>query len=420
MLPRVRELEQRFPDALTVIGVHAGKYPAERHTERVAAACDRLGVQHAVVNDRQFRIWKQYAISAWPTVALIGADGMLVGAQPGEFSVEAMAEAIAATVAAADARGILRRGPDPIAMPQPRHEGPLRFPGRAALRGDRLWIADSGHGRVLECALDATGASPRAQVIAEHGDFAEPQGLAFLGDAAYVADRLGHSIWRLTSDGGRERVAGTGTLAESRPVAGPGPDTQLRSPWGLASAGGALMIAMAGSHQLWRLDPSSLHLSAWAGTGGEDIVDGPLGRSLLAQPTGVVAYKGGVAFSDSESSSVRLADELEGVRTLVGTGLFDFGDRDGVGDEVRLQHAEDVAVHDGALAVVDTYNGRLKRVDALTRDARAWQGEAGEVGALSEPAGVSGDGSLLVVADTGNHRIVLVADDGTIREVRLT
>ena len=419
MLPRVRELERLFPDALTVIGVHAGKYPAERHTDRIASACDRLGVEHAVVNDRQFRIWKDYGVTAWPTVALIGADGVLVGVQPGEFAVDAMAGAIAASIADADTRGILRRGPDPIVVPQARHQGELRFPGRTLLRGDRLWIADSGHGRVLECSIEDTGSATSARVLAEHGGFAEPQGLAWLDGALYVSDRLGQSLWRLAGDGERERVAGTGVLADVRVVPGYGPDVELRSPWGLAGLENHLVIAMAGSHQLWRLNPDTLHLSLWAGTGGEEIVDGPLSRSLLAQPTGLAALGEGVAFADSESSAIRVASELEGVRTLVGTGLFDFGDSDGVGDAARLQHAQDVAVHGGSLAVADTYNGRIKHVDLRTREARAWVGAAGEAGALNEPEGISSDGDRLVVADTGNHRVVTISADGSIREVEL-
>ena len=175
---------------------------------------------------------------------------------------------------------------------------------------------------------------------------------------------------------------------------------------------------MAGSHQLWRLEPVTLRLRAWAGTGGEDVTDGPLPRALLAQPTGVAAFGSRVAFADAESSSVRIADEAVGVRTVVGTGLFESGDRDGTGDRVRLQHAEDLAVHAGVFAVADTYNDRIKHVDPATREARPWPGEAGEAGALREPAGVSSDGERLAIADTGNHRIVLARDDGALAEVR--
>ena len=55
------------------------------------------------------------------------------------------------------------------------------------------------------------------------------------------------------------------------------------------------------------------------------------------------------------------------VKTIVGEGLFEFGDVDGVGDEVRLQHALGVAYHDGKLYVADTYNSKIKVLDPEKR-----------------------------------------------------
>jgi hypothetical protein len=415
VLPRVRELEERFADSLTVIGVHAGKYSTERVTERIAAACDRLGVVHAVVNDRQFRVWRDYAVNAWPTVVVIDPEGYVALIAEGEFEFEAMSAELSRIAERAEARGTLVRGPDPSAPSLQRHEGPLRFPTRVVLDGARLWVADTGHGRVLECAWDARERT--AAVVAEHADFVEPRGLAALGGHMHVADRAGHAVWRL--DGGeRVRVAGTGRLGRGALAPGPAHTADLRSPWGLAAAGGRLAIAMAGTHQLWLLDPDGGALSLLAGTGGEGIADGPPARAALAQPTGLAALPGGAfAFADCESSAVRVAD-ARSVETLVGTGLFDFGDRDGVGDAALLQHCEDVAVHGGILAAADTYNDRVKRIEPVTRECAPWPGEAGETGSLREPAGIWSDGSILFVADTGHHRVVVVEPDGSLAEVR--
>jgi hypothetical protein len=177
---------------------------------------------------------------------------------------------------------------------------------------------------------------------------------------------------------------------------------------------------MAGTHQVWLLDPVALELALLAGAGGEDLLDGPLTRALLAQPTGLATLSDGtLAVADCETSAVRTLDTAE-VRTVVGTGLFEFGDRPGTGDEALLQHCEDVAAHRGALAVADTYNDRLKRVDRRSRACDAWSGEAGESGALREPGGVWSDGETMLVADTGHHRIVSVGPDGALSEIRIS
>lgn len=230
----------------------------------------------------------------------------------------------------------------------------------------------------------------------------------------HIAERRGHRVLRVGADG-PEPVAGTGRLADWRIDGGEALARDLRSPWGLAATPDGLAIAMAGAHQLWLLDEDGL-LRLLAGTGGEAIEDGVAAGALLAQPTGVSAIGERLVFADSEASAVR---ELDGgqVRTLVGTGLFDFGNRDGVGDEVLLQHCEDVAANGSRIAVADTYNDRLKLLDAQTRECRAWPGAAGESGALREPGGVAWSAERLLVADTGNHRIVTVEPDGSLREV---
>ena len=240
-----------------------------------------------------------------------------------------------------------------------------------------------------------------------------------LGGRLYVADRAGQAVWRIGPDGEHQRVLGTGELAEHSSIGGFGPEVETRSPWGIAAHQGTLMVGMAGAHQLWRLDPETLAARPWAGTGGEELIDGALARALLAQPTGVASLGAQVAFADCESSAIRIAGEDGGVRTVVGKGLFAFGDKDGFAQEVQLQHAEDLSAYDGALAVADTYNDRLKRIDPVTRESRPWDGEAGEAGAVREPAGVSADGTTLAVADTGNHRVVLVEPDGALSEVQL-
>ncbi len=422
VLPRVRELEDRFAGELVVIGVHAGKFSAERVTRNLEAACARLGVHHAVVNDRQFRIWKQYAVRAWPTVALIDAEGMLVGVQSGEFPIEPMADAIARVIERDRSRGVLRPGPDPSRASQRAETGALSFPTRTLGEGDRIWVSDAGHGRVVELERkDAGGSAQTWRVAAEWKGFAEPQGLARLDGSTFVADRRGHGVFRLDDGGGGAlRVAGSGRIGEGWLAPRSPAASDIRSPWGLSALpDGSLAIAMAGSHQLWRLERDRFGgfdeatLVLLAGAGGEDIEDGPAADALLAQPTGVAVTGASLAFADSESSAVRVLALDEGrVRTIVGTGLFDFGDRDGRGDEVLLQHAQDLAWRGGELVVADTYNDRLKVVDAGTRECRPHPGEAGEVGSLWEPMGVSAWGDGLLVADTNHHRLCRVTADG--------
>jgi hypothetical protein len=431
VLPRVAELHERFAEGLVVIGVHAGKYPAERRTSRIRSACARLGVHHPVVNDRQFRIWRSYAVEAWPTVVLVSPSGRVLLRQAGEFRMAEMAAEIERLLDGFERDGSLDRslrdfGSDPSALPEP--SGVLRFPGRLALDRTTLWIADTGNHRILEVALSGDpsdtslelsgvvsraigGSVPGFSDGVEEARFREPQGLAVGDGVLYIADRGNHVVRAIDVASGRvSTIAGTGELGESRIADGPARSTPLRSPWDVALEDGALAVAMAGSHQLWRIGLAGGALSLLAGSGGEEIVDGPAHSALLAQPMGLASGGGGLAFCDAESSSVRTLGTLETghVRTLVGTGLFDHGDRDGVGAKALLQHPEALAFVGERLVVCDTYNDKLKSIDPATLECVALPGDAGSGTAFSHPAGIAVAGERLLVADSEAHRIAVV------------
>jgi hypothetical protein len=149
---------------------------------------------------------------------------------------------------------------------------------------------------------------------------------------------------------------------------------------------------------------------------------GHLASPALAQPSGIATDGRKLYFADSETSSVREADIREPgrVRTIVGKGLFDFGDIDGDSDRARLQHPLGVAVRNGLLYVADTYNSRIKVVDPTRRTSVTFAGNGkksladGKFGgaAFNEPGGLAWLGGKLYVADTNNHQI-RVLDPGT-------
>lgn len=422
----MRKLEEEFADALVVIGVHSGKYHAERITERIRNASIRLGVEHAIVNDRQFRIWRSYAVSAWPTLVAIDPGGYVVGAHAGEFTSEMLSPLIKSLASAADAKGGLKRGvilatPDELSRTPAR----LKYPGKVIVLENRIAIADSGHNQVLIGLLSADGLEMTVQHIAGTGErgfadgdsasFSYPQGLAFGEEVLYVADAENHSIRAVDlRTGAVSTIAGTGNQLRTKADSDAG---ALSSPWDLELDDRILYIAMAGVHQIWALDLETHQLKIHAGTGAEAIRDGPNLGALLAQPMGLTSLGERLYFADSESNAIRWTHMTPGgeTGTVVGTGLFDFGNVDGAGDEVRLQHAQGVASHrDGRLLVADSYNDVLKWVNVNDRSSMSW------VDGLSEPGGVTCGEKYAYAADTNAHRVVAIDyDSGEIRELTL-
>lgn len=423
IIPELKKLEERFPDTLVVIGVHSPKYYAEQVLENVRQAVLRYDVEHPVISDSNHAVWDSYAVNAWPTIALVNPEGRLVGEQPGEFEADALAPTIEQVEAEFDRRGLLNRTPIRMSLEKDRQpERTLNFPGKVVADSGRLFIADSSHHRILITDLEGniqevigSGKAGLNDGSFQEASFHGPQGMAVNGSILYVADTENHSIREVDLEKRRVRlIAGTGEQARLSRRSGPAPSTALSSPWDLALDNGMLYIANAGNHQIWVLNTAAGQLDRFAGTGREALHDDTLQRCALAQTSGLSFVDGNLYFADSETSSIRVARIAEDrVETIVGEGLFDFGDIDGRGSEVRLQHCLGVAYHDGMLYAADSYNNKIKLIDPRVRSSQTFLG-TGEAGLQDgpgmqarfwEPGGLWASDGRLYVADTNNHAI---------------
>ena len=433
VIPDLKRLEAEYPDTLVVIGVHSAKFTTEGETENIRRVVQRYGVTHPVLNDRDFVTWTEYGVHAWPTFVLIDPFGKIVGQLSGEPLYPRIAPIIATMAEEYGAAGLLNRDPLPQSRPETASEAadmPLRFPGKvlADPDGNRLFIADSGHNRIVIAALDSfqvldvvgSGEAGLADGDFVEAQFDHPHGMALVGDTLYVADTENHAIRAVDLAARTVRtVAGTGAQGFNRDKSGPGPEMELNSPWDLVAVGDKLYIAMAGIHQLWVYDPETGEVGPYAGSGREALTDGKLRQAGMNQPSGIDTDGELLYFADPEASAVRTAalDPDGSVHTIIGTGLFDFGDRDGVGEEALLQHVQGITVaDDGMLYVADTYNHKIKRIDPATRESVTLAG-TGEPGLADgdgasaqfyEPGGLDYADGKLYVADTNNHAIRIV------------
>ncbi len=419
VLPDLAKLEKKYPNELVVIGVHTAKFENEKNTESIRKAILRYEISHPVVNDAEQRIWETYGSRSWPTLCLIDPEGYLVARGSGEGLYDALDREISRLIKIHKAKKTLNEKPlkFQLARAQERGDSPLFFPGKvlADAAGKRLFIADSTHHRIVITDLDGkkiaiagSGESGKVDGPFATARFCDPQGMALQGDLLYVADRKNHLIRALDLKvQSVKTIAGTGVQGQDREAGGPALKTGLNSPWDLLLHNGRLFIAMAGHHQIWVLDFAKESVAPYAGDGREDIRDGTLSMSRFAQPSGLASDGKTLWVADSEVSAVR-AVPLDGeteVKTLVGKGLFKFGDVDGEADTARLQHALGLAYADGKLYVADTYNSKLKLLDPVKRTCVTFLGGAEQ---FSEPGGISYADGKLYVADTNAHRIRVV------------
>ncbi|MGW3432433.1 NHL domain-containing thioredoxin family protein [Streptomyces melanosporofaciens] len=414
VLDELRELEEKHRDTVVIVGVHSPKFVHEAENQAVVDAVERYEVHHPVLDDPELATWKQYAVRAWPTLVVIDPEGYVVAQHAGEGHAHALETLVGQLEAEHAAKGTLRRGDGPYVPPEP-VPTELRFPGKALpLPGGTFLVSDTTRHQLVELAADGEsvvrriGAGERGldDGTGERARFSEPQGLALLPDGTVaVADTVNHALRRYDPATGEvTTLAGTGRQWwQGSPTEGPAREVDLSSPWDVAWFAGRLWIAMAGVHQLWTYDPEAGTVRAAAGTTNEGLVDGPAEEAWFAQPSGLAATGDRLWIADSETSALRYV-ERDGdgfaVRTAVGTGLFDFGHRDGAAEQALLQHPLGVtALPDGSVAISDTYNHALRRYDPAT----------GEVSTLAtdlrEPSGaVLADGDIVVV-ESARHRL---------------
>jgi thiol-disulfide isomerase/thioredoxin len=419
VLDELRPLEEKYGDALVIIGVHSPKFEHEKDPAALAAAVERYGVGHPVLDDPELETWSQYTARAWPTLCLIDPEGYVVATMAGEGHAAALARMLDALIAEHTAKGTLHRGDGPF-VPPPPPDTDLRYPGKAvALPDGGYLVTSSAQHQIVKLDQSLTvqgrigsGERGRADGAFDQSQFAEPQGLCLLppdvasaaGYDLVVADTVNHLLRGVRlSDGWTLTVAGTGRPWRRPASTVDALSLDLSSPWDLAWYQGRVIVAMAGIHQLWWFDPATGTAGVYAGTTVEALRDGPVAEAWFAQPSGLSTVDDHRLWvADSESSALRYVEDAR-VVTLVGQGLFDFGLADGPGIHALMQHPLGVcALPDGTVLVADTYNGAVRRFSdgQLTTVATD----------LAEPSDIvlGPDGAVLVV-ESGAHRLTQLA-----------
>lgn len=426
IIPDLKKLEAKYAKELVVIGVHSAKFANEKETENIRRIILRYEIEHPIYNDADFAVWQSYGIRAWPTQVLIDPAGYVIGAVSGEGNYEVIDQVIAKTADLFRKRGELKEEPLKLALERAKvGDLPLAFPGKvlADATGNRLFIADSNHNRLVVTRLDGTlletigtGVRGAADGPFEKATFYRPQGMALDVDKLYVADTENHLI-RVVDLQKRtvQTIAGTGKQSHEYFRSGPALTIGLNSPWDLELVGRTLYVAMAGPHQIWKLDLDKQEISTFAGSGREARLDGPVLEAGFAQPSGITSNGKSLFIADSESNIIRAIDlSSSEVKTLVGGDLFEFGDKDGTGDNVRLQHPLGVLAVNGKVIIADTYNHKLKELDPLKATVNTFQGSGkpgqtdGLTASFYEPGGLSLANNHIYVADTNNHAIRVV------------
>ncbi|XP_049785489.1 NHL repeat-containing protein 2 [Schistocerca cancellata] len=473
ILPYLKTLEDTcsVKDGLVIVGVHSAKFNNEKDSANILSALQRYEVHHPVVNDSEGIMWNDIAIPCWPTLLVLGPSGEPILVQVGESGVAVALKFVKIALKYFREKGYLSEHTLPVtpaAHLRPKCNNSLLFPGKITVCHcckekpcGTIAISDTGNHRVVimsDCGKveSVIGGTEKG---CSDGTFTEarfngPQGLAFQScKLLFVADTENHCIRKIDLTACQvTTVAGTGKQGHDTAGGGLWTQQSLSSPWDLCLVPGreadaqndlsVLLIAMAGTHQLWAL---FLRDAVWwkqrfykegtcvaiVGTGKEENRNNLYPHAAaFAQPSGVTLSPElqAVFVADSESSSIRRVSLVDGKVSAVAGGsrspfdLFQFGDVDGKLYDAKLQHPLGVAwcPRNETLYVADSYNHKIKAISISTNFCKTFAGSGksgdsvGPIGGnsvqFSEPGGlcVSSDASKIYIADTNNHSIKVI------------
>ncbi|KAK2364956.1 bifunctional riboflavin kinase/FMN phosphatase [Trifolium repens] len=445
VLPDLDALEKKYKDMpFVVVGVHSAKFDNEKDSEAIRNAVLRYDITHPVVNDGDMYFWRKLGINSWPTFAIIGPNGKLLAQLAGEGRKKDLDDFVAAALLFYGKQKMLDNTPITLNLEKDNDPrlvtSPLKFPGKLAIDvlNNRLFISDSNHNRIVVTNLDgnfivqigSSGEEGLQDGSFDEATFNRPQGLAYNAkkNILYVADTENHALREI--DFANEKVrtlAGNGTKGSDYTGGRKGDTQLLNSPWDVCfhPFKEKIYVAMAGQHQIWEHNILSGITRAFSGDGYERNLNGSSSTSTsFAQPSGLSLSQDltEIYVADSESSSIRVVDLKTGGSRLLAGGdpifsdnLFKFGDQDGIGSEVLLQHPLGVVCgKDGIIYITDSYNHKIKKLDPTSKRVStvAGTGKAGFkdgisiTAQLSEPSGiVEGSDGRLFIADTNNSLI---------------
>ncbi|WP_296252887.1 hypothetical protein [uncultured Stenotrophomonas sp.] len=370
-MQRVAEVmrwQARNPGRVQLLVVQVPRFEFEREPQQALKLLRRQGISAPIVLDAQWDAWRRFDVQSWPTLLLLDAYGQeqerLVGATGDlERALNSLGEGVMRPLDD-DAYGAREINAEPRL--------PLLFPGGLVATADRLYLADTGHHRILECNHDGRvlrqfglGSADLINGGTGEAAFNRPQGLALVREILYVADTGNHALRSINLISGQvDTLCGNGRAGDPRAGVLAQPwDSPLNYPAAVAVADNQVHIAMAGDNHIWSYDLGTRELRWRAGAGPMEVRDGSGHLAAFAQPSSLVAVQQTLYVCDSLGSAIRSV-QLRGdlVQTLVGQGPWESGNVDGPRLRARLQYPLALAMGPDSplLWIADAGNGSLR------------------------------------------------------------
>lgn len=430
-IKKFHELEEKFGDKLLIIGVHSGRLDNEKRPQSVKEAIIKYGINHPVINDHDLEIWDKFDILSWPSLILIDPKGKIEYQKEGNFDLDIVSKKITKLIK--KHKFILNSEPLPIVLEKNKIASHvLNFPSKIEYaskfkyrrkRIPALIISNSLDNNILITNLDGRIIEKIGSKKAgfKDGDFRDvafnyPTGLLYKDDILYVADRGNNAIRKVNFvDKEVTTIIGSGVSGGVLNHEIDAKNFHLSSPQDLVffPDDNHLAIANLGGHQILIYDIAEKTLKPFAGDGNRELIDGKYPNNSLAQPSGLDVRNDKLYFVDAYSSSLRYADKLGNVRTLIGKGIDEFGNKNGDKIQALMQNPKGLFAGKYGVYVADSYNHLVRKYDYKSKKMTNYSGNGiksdniGTVTSYSEVSDLVLAKNKFYILDSHNNRVIV-------------
>ena len=365
----IKALHVKYSESVIIIGIHSPKFTREKEKNALVKFIEAMNLEYEIIEDIEHKILDNYAIKAWPTTLIIDESGYIVESFSGELTLGFLEQKLQVYTS-------LHVKHSKEKKPEPQN---LCFPKALTCSDEFIVISNTSAHSLILLSYDA-------KVIKVIEDITYPLGSYVFEGYIYVVSE--NSLFKIdTKTYKKEKIL-----------------SNLRSPSDVIVLPDMIIISSMASHKILFFSKETLEQVDKVGNGFEALRDGALDEAQLAQPMAMEMFDDRLFFVDAESSSLRYMNALH-VETLIGEGLFTFGDSNE--DEILLQHPQDICVGKvfdgcgaGRIFIADTYNNKMKVYDAEAKSMMTLLEN------LHAPSAIDKKGCKLYIADTNAHKIL--------------
>ena len=218
----------------------------------------------------------------------------------------------------------------------------------------------------------------------DQASFGLPVALCWHEEHLAVADAYSHMLRAIDRESGEVSTwSGTGLLGFDDIGGGYGRDQALSSPAGMVSRDGGLYLCMAGTDQLWQVDPMTGSAMAWLGGDAVGYAAEEGAGDSFAEPIGLAIDEEQLWVAEGRGRALSKVDLAHVQRHQVQGGF---------------ERPVSVVLYGDGLLVADSWQAAVFRVSASGSECVRYLGPDD---GLVEPVSLAVDGARLLVADVG-------------------